>query len=443
MTRVSTENDLQDIANHARTGAERSRAADLLGVMTITTPAADSATEVQAIERAAAYFQQAIEADPTNYAAKLNLELLLRLERPAKARFGPDARGGFGSGGSHGSRSRRRRLLIGISFLTPLAGLFALTAAVPLAALALMELRTRRLRRLFSLRTPRRRELVAAAVALALVPALVGVAAAQPVVIHRQAVTERVDAQVYLVFDTSLSMSARTGPHGPTRLARAKREAEALIPQLGNIPVGIATLTDRVLPSLLPTDERPPRAEDGEPVGEDRRAAAEPALPRPGVDAGSRSSRSAATDSSRPASSTRCSSSSPTVRRRLLRRSRASPTRSSSRSRRSSSMSGRRPSATTWREDRPELPARPHERAVARPCRRPVARSGLPRGRRGRAPRRDPRRRPARSPRRRRSSGSGGSRSGSGSCSPASSRSASCSGVGTSRKKAPSGVEPL
>jgi hypothetical protein len=102
VTRVSTETDLQDIANHARTGAERSRAADLLGVMTITTPAADSATEAQGIARAAAYFQQAIEADPTNYAAKLNLELLLRLERPFKARFGPDAKGGFGSGGSHG-----------------------------------------------------------------------------------------------------------------------------------------------------------------------------------------------------------------------------------------------------------------------------------------------------------------------------------------------------
>jgi hypothetical protein len=120
-----------------------------------------------------------------------------------------------------------------------------------------MELRTRRLRRLFSLRAPRRRELVTAAVALALVPALVGVAAAQPVVIHSQAITERVDAQVFVVFDTSLSMSARTGPDGPTRLARAKREAEALIPQLGNIPVGIATLTDRVLPSLLPTTSVP------------------------------------------------------------------------------------------------------------------------------------------------------------------------------------------
>jgi hypothetical protein len=124
---------------------------------------------------------------------------------------------------------------------------------VPLAALALMELRTRRLRRLFSLTAPRRRELVTAAVALAFLPALVAVAAAQPVVIHKQALTERVDAQVYIVFDTSLSMSARTGPHGPTRLARAKREAKALIPQLGDIPVGIATLTDRMLPSLLPT----------------------------------------------------------------------------------------------------------------------------------------------------------------------------------------------
>lgn len=98
---------------------------------------------------------------------------------------------------------------------------------------------------------------MAVAVALALVPALVGVAAAQPVVIHTQALTERVDAQVFIVFDTSLSMSARTGPDGPTRLARAKREAEELIPQLGSIPVGIATLTDRVLPSLLPTTSIP------------------------------------------------------------------------------------------------------------------------------------------------------------------------------------------
>jgi len=142
---------------------------------------------------------------------------------------------------------------MGVSFLTPLAGLFALTAAIPLAALLLMEERTRRLRQLFSLGTPRRRELVTAAVALALLPALVAVAATQPVIVHKQTLTERVDAQVMLVFDTSLSMSARSDLHAPTRLARAEREARALIPQLGDIPVGIASMTDRVLPNLMPT----------------------------------------------------------------------------------------------------------------------------------------------------------------------------------------------
>jgi hypothetical protein len=142
---------------------------------------------------------------------------------------------------------------MGVSFLTPLAGLFALTAAIPLAALVLMEGRTRRLRKLFSLATPRRRELVMAAIALALLPALVAVAATQPVVIHKQTLTERIDAQVFLVFDTSLSMAARGGPHAPSRLERAKQEAGTLIPQLGDIPVGIATMTDRVLPNLMPT----------------------------------------------------------------------------------------------------------------------------------------------------------------------------------------------
>jgi hypothetical protein len=141
----------------------------------------------------------------------------------------------------------------GVSFLTPLAGLFALTAMIPLAALFVMRRRTLRLGRLFTLATPGRRELVTAGVALALLPALVAVAAAQPVVIHAKAFTERLDAQVFIVFDTSLSMKARGGPDSPTRLTRAKEEANALIPKLGDLPVGVATMTDRVLPSLMPT----------------------------------------------------------------------------------------------------------------------------------------------------------------------------------------------
>ena len=92
-----------------------------------------------------------------------------------------------------------------------------------------------------------------AAVALMLLPALVAVAAAQPVVIRKEALTQRLDAQVFLVFDTSLSMSARSGSQSPTRLERSEREAEALAPRLGDIPVGVATLTDRILPNLMPT----------------------------------------------------------------------------------------------------------------------------------------------------------------------------------------------
>lgn len=116
-----------------------------------------------------------------------------------------------------------------------------------------MENRTRRLRRLFSLAAPGRRELAIVAGALALLPVLLGVAAAQPVVVHREALTERIDAQVFIVFDTSRSMSAQSGPSAPTRLERAEDEARQVIPQLGDIPVGLATMTDRVLPSLMPS----------------------------------------------------------------------------------------------------------------------------------------------------------------------------------------------
>jgi len=122
---------------------------------------------------------------------------------------------------------------------------------VPLAAFILMERRARTLRRLFSLTTPRRRTLVTVAVAIAVIPALVAVAAAQPVIVRRESISQRSDAQAFFVLDTSLSMSARSGPGAPTRLARAERDVEALLPQLADIPVGLATMTDRVLPNLM------------------------------------------------------------------------------------------------------------------------------------------------------------------------------------------------
>jgi hypothetical protein len=142
---------------------------------------------------------------------------------------------------------------VGFTFLTPIDALFALAAAIPLAALWLAQSRMEHVRRLFSLAIPRRRELVGVIVALALLPVLMGVAAAQPVVVRHHLLGQRQDVQVFFVFDTSQSMTARTGPHGPTRLTRAKKEANEVVRKLGDIPVGLAVMTDRTLPVLMPT----------------------------------------------------------------------------------------------------------------------------------------------------------------------------------------------
>lgn len=142
---------------------------------------------------------------------------------------------------------------MGFTFLTPIDAVFVLAAAIPLAALWLAHTRMEHVRRLFSLQSPRRRELAGVIAALVLLPALMGVAAAQPVVVQHHLLGQRLDVQVFVVLDTSTSMSARTGRSGPTRLERAKHEAEGVVPKLGTIPVGLATVTDRVLPDLMPT----------------------------------------------------------------------------------------------------------------------------------------------------------------------------------------------
>lgn len=145
--------------------------------------------------------------------------------------------------------------LFGVSFLTPLNGLFVLAALVPLVALALTERRAERIRRLLALRSPGRRALVPVVIALTLLPALVAVAAAQPVVVRERLVSERADAQAFVLFDTSLSMRASAGPGQPTRLVRAKRLAVRLERSLSDVPMGIASMTDRSLPNLMPTTD--------------------------------------------------------------------------------------------------------------------------------------------------------------------------------------------
>jgi hypothetical protein len=101
-TRVEAQNALAGLIAHGSTLGERSSAANLLGVLVISTPPSDQQTQIQAIVRATGYFQQAIAIDPANVQAKLNLELALRLRRPGKSRFGKDARGGYGFGRGRG-----------------------------------------------------------------------------------------------------------------------------------------------------------------------------------------------------------------------------------------------------------------------------------------------------------------------------------------------------
>jgi hypothetical protein len=143
-----------------------------------------------------------------------------------------------------------------LSFLTPLGALLALAAVLPLGALWLNERRARRVRRSLRVADPPPHRRVATAVLLAAVPVLLGLALAQPVLQSERTVKTRTDAQIFYTFDTSVSMSASSGPRGATRLARAVREARRLRLALHDIPSGIATMTDRVLPTIFPTADQ-------------------------------------------------------------------------------------------------------------------------------------------------------------------------------------------
>jgi hypothetical protein len=144
---------------------------------------------------------------------------------------------------------------MGISFLTPLAGLLALLAVVPLAVFVRRERRARRIREALSLGSPSAASAASVALSLALVPALLGLAATQPVLEDTRTQPERTDAQAFLVLDASRSMLASAGPRTDTRLERARQAARSLQRALPEIPVGIAVFSERVLPYVLPTTD--------------------------------------------------------------------------------------------------------------------------------------------------------------------------------------------
>lgn len=140
-----------------------------------------------------------------------------------------------------------------LSFLTPAAALVAVAGLVPLAVFLLRERRARSVRATLALREPPTapsRRLLAALVA---VPALLGVAAAQPVLDRSDSRDERTDAEIVFVLDTSRSMLAAARPGSPTRFDRARSAALEIRARFPRVRAGVASVTDRTLPHLFPT----------------------------------------------------------------------------------------------------------------------------------------------------------------------------------------------
>jgi hypothetical protein len=79
--RATAQDKLQALVAHGPNRQQRSAAANLLGVLVVTTPSigSDKDAITQILTRSAQFFQLAIAMDPANVDAKQNLELVLRL----------------------------------------------------------------------------------------------------------------------------------------------------------------------------------------------------------------------------------------------------------------------------------------------------------------------------------------------------------------------------
>lgn len=140
-------------------------------------------------------------------------------------------------------------------FLTPAGALLTVGLLLPLAALFVVRRRARGVRDALDLAEPRRRRILVALGSVIAAGAFLGLAAAQPVVERTTTLRTRTDAEAWVVLDVSRSMLAQRSADSRTRFERAKAAASALRSSLGDIRVGIASLTDRALPHLFPSDD--------------------------------------------------------------------------------------------------------------------------------------------------------------------------------------------
>jgi hypothetical protein len=144
-------------------------------------------------------------------------------------------------------------MVASLTFLTPLGGLVVIAAALPLAAFVVGSRRVARIRSSLGLERAERSRTWTFVGALAAVPLLLGVVAMQPVWRTTQPHRVRSDAQAYVVIDSSRSMLASARRDSPTRFERAQADAIAIRNAIPEIPTGVGTMTDRVLPNLLPS----------------------------------------------------------------------------------------------------------------------------------------------------------------------------------------------
>ncbi len=147
-------------------------------------------------------------------------------------------------------------LLLSLHFLTPLGSLLGLAALVPLAAFLAVSRRATRTREALGVPPLPERARLVPLVSVVAVGALLGLAAAQPVVERTSEREVRSDAEAFVVLDISRSMLARQGVEGRMRIERAKAAAEALRSTLPDVKVGVASLTNRVLPHLFPSPDQ-------------------------------------------------------------------------------------------------------------------------------------------------------------------------------------------
>lgn len=140
-----------------------------------------------------------------------------------------------------------------VTLLTPLGALVALVVVVPLVALALVRRRGAAVRRAVGLPEPRALVLRGAVAAIAAAAVLLGLAGTQPRIEWTSDQRVRSDAEAMVVLDTSRSMLARTSPRSEIRYDRAVDAALRFRSAFPDVPIGIASFTDRVLPHLFPS----------------------------------------------------------------------------------------------------------------------------------------------------------------------------------------------